>query len=39
MQKWRCILCGYEWESDEEHPICPVCGASGEDVVPVEEDK
>ena len=36
MKKWRCILCGYEWESDEEHPICP---ASGEDVVPVEEDK
>ena len=24
-------------ESDDANPVCPVCGASGEDVVPVEE--
>lgn len=39
MKKFRCILCGYEWESEEENPVCPVCGASGDDVVVVEEDK
>ena len=37
MKKYKCLLCGIEFESDEENPICPVCGASGDDVVLVEE--
>lgn len=35
--KYKCLLCGVEFESDDANPVCPVCGASGEDVVPVEE--
>lgn len=34
--KYKCLLCGVEFESDDANPVCPVCGASGEDVVPVE---
>lgn len=33
--KYKCLLCGVEFESDDANPVCPVCGASGEDVVPV----
>lgn len=35
--KYKCLLCGVEFESDDANPVCPVCGASGEDVVPVTE--
>lgn len=38
MKKWRCLVCGFEWESDEENPACPVCGVSGDQVVLVEEE-
>ena len=38
MKKYRCLLCGVEFESDEANPVCPVCGASGEDDVEVEEE-
>ena len=38
MKDDRCLLCGVEFESDEANPVCPVCGASGEDVVEVEEE-
>ena len=34
--KYKCLLCGVEFESDDANPVCPVCGASGEDVVPVD---
>lgn len=35
--KYKCLLCGVEFESDDANPVCPVCGASGEDVVPVDD--
>ncbi len=38
MKKYRCLLCGIEFESDEANPVCPVCGASGEDIVELDED-
>lgn len=25
MQKWKCQICGYEFESEDEHPKCPMC--------------
>lgn len=38
MKKYRCLLCGIDFESDEANPVCPVCGASGEDIVELDED-
>lgn len=38
MKTFRCKVCGFEWESDEENPVCPVCGVSGDDIEVVEED-
>lgn len=26
--KWICNVCGIEFDSDEENPTCPVCGAT-----------
>lgn len=37
MKKYRCLLCGIEFESDDAEPVCPVCGASGDDLEVVEE--
>ena len=28
MKKYLCLVCGVEFESDDENPVCPVCGAS-----------
>lgn len=28
MQQWKCNICGYEFESDEEDPKCPMCFGS-----------
>ena len=38
MKKYRCILCGVEFESDDENPVCPVCGATGDDIVEIDEN-
>ena len=27
MKKYLCLVCGVEFESDDENPVCPVCGA------------
>lgn len=39
MKKYRCLVCGFEFESDEENPVCPVCGVGKEDLEEVEEEK
>ena len=28
MKKYLCLVCGVEFESDDENPVCPVCGAA-----------
>ncbi|MFA7222279.1 MAG: rubredoxin [Bacilli bacterium] len=38
MKKYRCLLCGFEFESDDPNPVCPVCGASGDDIQEIKED-
>ena len=37
--KYKCLLCGIEFESGEANPVCPVCGATGDDLVPVTEEE
>ena len=37
MKKYKCLLCGIVFESDEAEPICPVCGAGKEDLEEVAE--
>lgn len=37
MKKWKCLVCGYVFESDEENPTCPVCGVSGSDLEEIKE--
>lgn len=32
MKKYKCKLCGVVFESEDENPVCPVCGASGSDL-------
>ncbi len=39
MAKYKCKVCGAEFESDEENPVCPVCGLSGDALVKVEEEE
>lgn len=40
MKKYRCLVCGVEFEvPDGEEPVCPVCGVSGDDVELIEEVK
>ena len=38
MKHYYCKLCGITFDSDEENPVCPVCGASGEEIVEVDEN-
>lgn len=38
MKKWRCLICNYIHEGDSPPDICPVCGASSENFVLVEDD-
>ena len=33
MKKYYCLLCGVTFESDSDDPVCPVCGASGDNIV------
>ncbi len=37
MKKYKCLLCGIDFESDDENPVCPVCGATGEDLEEIKE--
>ena len=38
MAKYYCKVCGIEFDvEDGEEPVCPVCGAEGDDVEKVEE--
>lgn len=39
MAKYRCLVCGVEFESDEENPVCPVCGVDGDNLELVEEEE
>ncbi len=39
MKKYKCLICGEVFEVAEgEEPVCPVCGAEGAAIVPVEEE-
>ena len=38
MKKYLCIVCGGEFESDDENPVFQVCGASGADLQEVKEE-
>lgn len=31
MKKWRCIVCGAEFEQDPPPGPCPVCGVEGDE--------
>ena len=38
MKKYKCIICGEVFEiEDGEEAVCPLCGATGDDLEPVEE--
>ena len=37
--KYKSLLSGVEFESDDANPVCPICGATGDDVVPVDEEE
>lgn len=37
MKKYKCTVCGYIFESDEENPVCPVCKASGDKLQVIED--
>lgn len=36
--KYLCLVCGITFESDDENPVCPVCGATGSDLEVIEEE-
>jgi len=36
VKKWRCQICGYEYEGDEPPGRCPVCDMPGSNYVPLE---
>ena len=37
MAKYKCKVCNVEFESDDENPICPVCGVTKEHLELIEE--
>ena len=40
MKKYKCIICGEVFEvADGEEPVCPICGATGSDLVEIKEAK
>lgn len=39
MKKYRCLICGIEFESDDAEPACPVCGATGEDLEEITDEE
>lgn len=39
MKKYRCLICGIEFESDDAEPVCPVCGATGEDLEEITDEE
>ena len=40
MKKYRCLVCGEEFEvADGETPVCPVCGVDGDSLELIEEAK
>ena len=40
MKTYKCLLCGEVFQvKDGEEPVCPLCGATGSDLEPVEEKK
>lgn len=33
MKKFKCLVCGVEFEvENDQEPVCPVCGAKGENI-------
>ena len=38
MKKWKCTVCGYVHEGDLPPEICPVCGATADQFVELDED-
>ena len=39
MKKYKCILCDEEFEvADGEEPVCPICGATGDDLEEITEE-
>lgn len=39
MKKWRCKVCGYIYEGETPPESCPLCHASKEKFVEVEESE
>lgn len=39
MKKYKCLICGeiFEVADDDPQPMCPVCGAEGNDLKLIEE--
>ena len=35
--KWLCTICGYIHEGDEPPEVCPVCGATSDKFIKLEE--
>jgi|GEM_PF-2174842 len=39
IMKYLCLVCGVEFESDDENPVCPVCGATGSDLEVIDSEE
>ena len=39
MAKYKCLVCGLEFESNDPNPVCPKCKQSGDKLVKIEEKK
>ena len=39
MKKYSCLVCGFEFESDDENPICPVCGVGIENLEEITDEE